>query len=162
MNGPSFVTSGDYDNDGDQDVVASSRFSDNFAFFSNQLIPNAPVVVGTPDLTGVFTKVRSKSSPGKNVLELEIQIRNLGDGPAEGFFGNAVYLSQDEILDTGDRFLRSLPVLAGLQAGQVDKLKFKTTLAEPAAGKYLLLLTDSGNVIVESSEDNNEAVALIP
>ncbi len=163
LNAPSFVTAGDYDRDGDVDVVAASRFSDNFALYLNQLVPNPVRVQGTPDLEGAITKIRTKAAKGVFQLEAEIELRNIGDGPTGGLFVAHVFLSTDPVLEpTQDTFLRTLWVLSDLPAGRVDKQKIKLDRSSSPSGLYLLVEVDVADRIAESDETNNEASIAIP
>jgi len=164
MNGVQFIDSADYDNDGDNDVLGASAFSDMFGLYLNQVVPNAAVVVGTPDLTVNITKLGAKAKNGSTQLGVEYVIQNIGDGSASsGIWGGFVYLSTDAILDAGDTRLKSFFVnkAGGLLAGQTDKQKIKITLPGDLSGQFIVIEVDTFNFITESDETNNQAVAQI-
>ncbi len=163
LNAPSFVVSGDFDNDGDSDVIAASQFSDNFVQLRNQLVPNPPVLLGTPNLTGQITKARSKLAKGLPQLEVELAIDNTGDGPTGGLFAANLYLSSDATLDpAADTLVTSFFFLADIPAGTSDKQKLKRQLSVDPAGQYLLVQIDPDDRIVETDETDNFASRLLP
>jgi|GEM_PF-3146509 len=162
LNAPSFVVSGDYDLDGDADVVAASRFSDNFALYLNQLVPNPPRVSGDPDLIGNVSRLRVKPNKGTFQIEVEAVIENIGTGSTGGLFTSAVYLSDDAVLDTAqDLRIGTFFTLGNLVAGQSDKQKLKQDLRVSPIGKYLLIDIDPNARIAESDKTNNVAGRLI-
>ncbi len=156
MNAPSFVTTGDYDGDGDFDLIAASDSSDNFALLLNQLVPNVPVEVGAPDLTGEVTRLKMKAKKGEYEFEFEIEVQNIGNSPADGSFGVQAYLSADQTPDGDqDMLLETWHVLAGLPAGRAEKLKARLNLSGIGSHEWLLIVVDAGNAIAEADETNN-------
>ncbi|MFQ5716267.1 MAG: FG-GAP-like repeat-containing protein [Nitrospinales bacterium] len=162
MNGVIFLTTGDYDKDGDADIVTASADTDVIGLYLNQKVANPPPplsVTGKPDLTVEIAKQRMKFNRGVTQLEVEFLIKNIGDGPAAsgGIWGGRVYVSTDDILDDADTQLRFFLVntVAGLLPGDVDKHKIKKNIIGDLLGQYVLIEVDSGNLIAELDETNN-------
>jgi len=163
LNAPSSVVTGDFDLDGDQDVIAASDSSDNFVLLANQLIPNPPrPAPGTADLLATVSRMRARAKNGMFEFEIEAVISNVGSGATGGLFSTGVYLSDDPILDASDTLVARLYTLADLPAGATDKQKSKRLLSASPSGQFILLVVDEGDQITELDESNNVTSAVAP
>ena len=114
-----------------------------------------------PDLQGSLgsTKVETR---GGQPLNVTFNVTNTGEFSAQGAWYNALYLSQDLLIDPFDLRLATvrasyLSVNSTLSLSAEVFIPFDTLDSE----YYLLLLVDSKNTIWESDEQNNEASLLI-
>jgi len=114
-----------------------------------------------PDLQGSLgsTKVETR---GGQPLNVTFNVTNAGEFSAQGAWYNALYLSQDLLIDPFDLRLATvratyLSVNKTLSLSAEVFIPFDTLDSE----YYLLLLVDSKNTIWESDEQNNEASLLI-
>ena len=114
-----------------------------------------------PDLQGSLgsTKVETR---GGQPLNVTFNVTNTGEFSARGAWYNALYLSQDLLIDPFDLRLATvratyLSVNDTLSLNAEVFIPFDTLDSE----YYLLLLVDSKNTIWESDEQNNEAFLLI-
>lgn len=114
-----------------------------------------------PDLQGSLgsTKVETR---GGQPLNVTFNVTNTGEFSAQGAWYNALYLSQDLLIDPFDLRLATvrttyLSVNNTLSLSAEVFIPFDTLDSE----YYLLLLVDSKNTIWESDEQNNEASLLI-
>ena len=114
-----------------------------------------------PDFQGSLgnTKVQTR---GGQPLNVTFNVTNRGEFPAQGAWYNALYLSQDLLIDPFDMRLATvratyLSVNDTLSLSAEVFIPFDTLDSE----YYLLLSVDSKNTIWESDERNNEASLLI-
>ena len=114
-----------------------------------------------PDLQGSLgnTKVQTR---GGQPLNVTFNVTNRGEFAAQGVWYNALYLSQDLLIDPFD--LR-LATLRATYLSVNDTLSLRAEVFIPFdtldSDYYLLLSVDSKNTIWESDEQNNEASLLI-
>jgi len=159
MNAPNFVVADDFDSDGDPDLLASSKNSDDFSLLLNQAVANAaapatlPPTGGDPDLTVVITKLKSGFKKGETRLEVQVEVANIGGGPAVGW--------SRVTLAVGGQTLHTWNILDGVQAGGSVVLKCKLTLPMPVSGQMLSILADADHFIPESNEANNTATQIM-
>ena len=114
-----------------------------------------------PDLQGSLgnTKVETR---GGQPLNVTFNVTNTGEFTAQGAWYNALYLSQDLLIDPFD--LRLATVRASyLSVNNTLSLRAEVFIPFDTLDSeyYLLLLVDSQNTIWESDEHNNEASLLI-
>ena len=114
-----------------------------------------------PDLQGSLgnTKVETR---GGQPLNVTFNVTNTGEFSAQGAWYNALYLSQDLLIDPFD--LRLATVRASyLSVNNTLSLRAEVFIPFDTLDSqyYLLLLVDSKNTIWESDEQNNEASLLI-
>ena len=114
-----------------------------------------------PDLQGSLgnTKVETR---GGQPLNVTFNVTNTGEFSAQGAWYNALYLSQDLLIDPFD--LRLATVRASyLSVNNTLSLRAEVFIPFDTLDSeyYLLLLVDSQNTIWESDEQNNEASLLI-
>ena len=163
LNAPSYITVGDYDRDGDNDVIAASQNSDNFALLLNQLVPNPPPPpAGDPDLIGIIDRMRVKANKGTFQFEFQFNIENVGNAPTGGLFVAQAYLSDDAFLDAADTLIKTFYVLSDIPAGGTSKQKAKLTLSQAPSGKYLVIAVDPFQKIAEADEGNNVTSQQVP
>lgn len=133
---------------------------DNMSF--NQLYPelkrliaqHEPVAV--PDLSGQW--MTFSSGRRGNKISGKLKVTNSGNAAADGF-SVAYYLSEDGV--TLSTLLRS-NAGRGLTEGRSKSLIFSYKSATSLSGKYIVAVIDSGNAVLESNENNNIAVIIIP
>ena len=115
-----------------------------------------------PDLTGIWTSItqtcKNTSKGIKCKIKGKLTIQNTGNQDA---LTSVVkyYLSNDNIFDGGDSFLKNVST----GKIKIDKSKIKTLSYSFAAGtsltgKYIIAVLDSDNQITELDETNNNVV----
>lgn len=114
-----------------------------------------------PDLQGSLGSTKEETRGGQP-LNVTFNVTNKGELSAQGAWYNALYLSQDLLIDPFDQRLATvratyLSVNDTLSLSAEVFIPFDTLDSE----YYLLLLVDSKNTIWESDEQNNEASLLI-
>ena len=114
-----------------------------------------------PDLQGSLGRTKVETRGGQP-LNVTFNVTNTGEFSAQGTWYNALYLSQDLLIDPFDLRLATvratyLSVNDTLSLSAEIFIPFETLDSE----YYLLLLVDSKNTIWESDEQNNEASLLM-
>jgi hypothetical protein len=119
-----------------------------------------PVGFG-PDLTGEWSslidlKCKDTKKGMKCSIKGKLAIKNIGHVDTKKSTSVRFYLSEDDILDSGDFFLKSVAT------GKIKKGKHKTktfsyrfALDEDVSGKYIIAFIDEFNNIDEIDESNN-------
>ena len=114
-----------------------------------------------PDLQGSLgnSKVQTR---GGQPLNVTFNITNRGEFPARGAWYNALYLSQDVLIDPFDRRLATVKATY-LSVNDTMSLSAEVFIPYDTLDSdyYLLLSVDSKSTIWESDEQNNEAFLLI-
>lgn len=112
-----------------------------------------------PDLSGVWSRIKSKCKVKKGVLTCKLsgklEVRNGGDANAGASFVR-YYLSDDALFDDGDLLIGEDTIKA-LAPGKVGKAKLKTALGNNPSGKHIIAVIDAGGNVAECDEDNNTA-----
>jgi hypothetical protein len=116
-----------------------------------------------PDLTGNWASFVQTIKETKNGTKCKIKgvfaIQNTGN---EDALSSEVrfYLSDDDIYDGGDTFLKEVSTGKKMKVGKIKnkKLKYKLPLGETATGKYVIAVLDADNSIDEVTESNNVTV----
>ncbi len=125
--------------------------------------------VARPDLTGTWTVQptqkgkKFKRTRMRYTVKGTFTVQNVGTANSKKTFVT-FYLSDDAVLDAGDKQLRRVTV-APLRPGRGLKKAVTTVMPvdESAAGKYLIAVVDSAAKAEENSEANNTvASATIP
>ncbi|MFQ5544167.1 MAG: FG-GAP-like repeat-containing protein [Nitrospiria bacterium] len=152
-----FITASDYDLDGDQDLLALSRNSDQMALFLNANVanPRARTADRNPDLIVSIIKMRGKGRQMSTRLEVEFSVENIGDEPAVGTFTVLASILRSGISPWTVKFF------TGLKPGREHKFKFKKTISGSLEGLTMFLTVDPGDLIQEKNEDNNQAGSFI-
>ena len=75
------------------------------------VVPAAPVVIGTPDLTGSVLKVKVKEKQDGLKLVVKVESCNVGSAIAVGPFRVSLLLSENNVLDGGDSFPAAFPIV---------------------------------------------------
>ncbi|KAL9963565.1 hypothetical protein ACROYT_G027086 [Oculina patagonica] len=114
-----------------------------------------------PDFQGSLGNTKLQTRGGQP-LNVTFNVTNRGEFAAQGAWYNALYLSQDLLIDPFDQRLATVKatylfVNATLSLSAEVFIPFETLDSE----YYLLLSVDSKNTIWESDEQNNEASLLI-
>jgi hypothetical protein len=127
-----------------------------------QYISSAPVPL-LPDLTGQWVSIEQKCKKRKKEMRCKIKgiltIQNIGYEDADSSYVQ-FYLSDDNIYDLGDTFLKEMTVGKRMKAGKIKnkKLKYKMPYDVTANGKYIIAVIDADNSVVELNESNNTIV----
>ena len=119
----------------------------------------ATIDLQSPDLRADSLTNSTAANWGQNVT-VSWTVSNTGSDPARESWNDAIYLSSDSTLDSGDRLVyaeaaNAKPLAAG--ATYSRSATFALPLdSNPAAGNYYLLLkTDYSGTQAESNENNN-------
>jgi subtilase family serine protease len=102
----------------------------------------------------------SSSLSGSTVYVNDTEM-NSGSQPASGFTVS-FYLSADTAYDSGDYSLGSSRDVSGLAGGNATNSKTTSIpipSGPPAGNYYIIAVTDSDNVIIETNETNNIKVS---
>ncbi|KAK3709146.1 hypothetical protein QZH41_018059, partial [Actinostola sp. cb2023] len=121
------------------------------------------VVTGPlPDLQGSFIN-SSLQTQGGRPYKVSFNMSNTGAGSTQGFWYNALYLSEDVIRDQFDRKLISHRTNLRLEAKSFALVEVEVFIPHDIVSSdyYLLLELDSGNLVNEAIEDNNMAYVLL-
>jgi ribosomal protein S6 len=86
-------------------------------------------------------------------------IQNIGNEDA-GLSYVRFYLSNDEIYDGSDTFLKEVSTGKKMKVGKIKnkKLKYKLPIDETASGKYVIAVIDADNTVTEAIESNNHVI----
>ncbi len=141
--------------------VFEGAFDNNNAFSSLQ-----PLILELPppaDLVVDSIKLPSSSRSGEEVT-LQWTVLNQGDNPASGRWSDAVYLSEDNEWDIGDRLLGRVQFNGEVTPGQTYNQTLNTTLPPVLPGSYRIIVRpDIYNQIYEAeNEVNNQTTSLDP
>lgn len=162
-NGPNYVITGDFDSDGDNDVIVSGRNADEFALLKNQFIANSlppgpgtdplppgpgtepvPPGGGDPVLTPAIGKIRWKEDKGEYSLEFLATVTNTGDSAAQGFILFEAALGGASItVDPSS--------IVGLAVGRSVTLKAKVDFANPVEGQDLVITVHHAQSTTDSA-----------
>lgn len=112
---------------------------------------------GGPDLTALWQRVKRK----KNTLSARASVSNIGTATA-GASVARVYVSSNSTLDAGDKLINTSTVSSIAPGTSAKTLKLKYKSRTPIAGKFLIIVSDAANAVVESNEGNNVVAKLIP
>ncbi|MCK4626818.1 MAG: hypothetical protein KAV00_16015, partial [Phycisphaerae bacterium] len=152
------------------DSVSESNEGNNIVEFDPAATTPTLTVTGQPDLYDdgdswswfYPTTVTSPGTPGYGApWEVHFDIRNGGTADAGGFWVD-VYLSDNDIISTSDRFLGDVwvsGVTAGSYAG-ADLYWATFPGGVPLGVYYVGIIIDSTNNVAESNEGNNTGVDL--
>ncbi len=119
---------------------------------------STPITVVSPDLA-VDTLVTTGTLQGSSTVTLNWMTRNLGTADA-GAFTDAVYLSQDGVVDAQSVMLGQVS-RTGLAAGAsiAGQLTFQTPVAD--SGSYqLIVVSNAGNTVNENGSVANDTAVL--
>jgi len=82
--------------------------------------------------------------------------------PGCGNLRDILYLSNDNILDSEDRYLGEIVHAANVAPGESYSVTLPTQIANLLSGDYYLIVkTDGENAILETNEDNNMAMSFV-
>jgi subtilase family serine protease len=139
----------------DANNIVTERSEGNNVAFSPVTV--APAFV---DLSGSLGTIPTTLVAGQRV-RLPFTIQNNGNVPAKGAMTVRLLASSDDVLDTNDTEIISLPKKISLRPGKPRLLPLSFTMPSTlASGNYRLIVQiDSANTIVESNDTNNNAVS---
>src|SRR5262245_25588514 len=116
-----------------------------------------PITVQAPNLKPTDVSAPSAADAGADVT-VSWTIGNQGTGPAAPPWVDAVFLSQDGSIGTGDRLLGTFAHTLGVAAEDSYSNSQKITLPSISAGSYFVLIrTDNGGALFEANESDNTA-----
>jgi hypothetical protein len=128
----------------------------NFAAASALGTFNTNTVSGTVDLVLGSVSYASGAFTAGSTLAITSSITTTGNLPANGF-SEKYYLSSDSVLGNADDILIGSINIARIAAGgnRTATDIVQIPLTAPAAAYFIIGKADGGNVITETSEDNN-------
>jgi len=110
-----------------------------------------------PDLTASFTSVKRKVKASGDKIVAKFSLNNIGTELAQGPFLISVLLSDDNILDSEDQILKEFRfnrLKEGKQKARVVKQKNLASVA----GKFVLIVIDQKQEVLDVNRDNNVIV----
>ena len=111
-----------------------------------------------PDLSAVITKFKHKVKESGDQLVVKLNVRNFGAGVNVPPFFVALFVSDDNVFDDGDRPARQSMRINSLESGE---RKFKVGELEPLAEKFAIVVIDDGDAVSEGNENNNVIIRSI-
>lgn len=124
---------------------------------NNTFIGTPPLQILAPDLTITSVTAPSVVNSGQET-ELHWIVKNIGTAatPLAGIWRDRVYLSTDDVYDTGDVSLGDVNNPAALAIGESYENQLTVTIPYGTQGIYYLLVrSDYDNRLNENSETNN-------
>ena len=123
------------------------------------------VTFAPPDLTPTAFTAVDDALAGKPIL-VNWTVANIGAGKtSRTSWTDQIFLSGDTVLDGGDQSLLALGHGGGLESGQsysVSNQLLEIPISVETGDYYLILRTDSTNVVFEHTADANNVSAAIP
>jgi len=120
-----------------------------------------PITIQAPDLEPTDVSAPSAADAGTGAI-VSWTIGNHGTGAAAPPWVDAVFLSRDGSIGTGDRLLGTFAHTQAVAAGDSYTSSQEIALPSIAAGAYFLLVrTDNGAALFEANETDNTAAAAI-
>lgn len=134
--------------------TASLRFASDDPNENPKDVPLSGTGVNPPDLRITAVTPPANVAPG-TLVNVQNTVFNGGTGGA-GAFTVGLYLSVDNVCTAADTFLASRPV-GGLAAGVSSAANTPVTIpaATPLGTRYVCVIADTANTVVESAEGNN-------
>lgn len=146
-------------------AIAQSNQINDIDFNNNQSSQKFTRRISSlPDLVLSNLNVLTPSVSQGQTLNFKVDITNIGQGHATGNFKVRAYISKDNIWsadDVQDGVIPTGNFAAGFSVAQV--LGASTISTSIAIGQYYLILKiDADNEILESNENNNTLVSIMP
>ncbi len=124
---------------------------------------SSPIVILPEPSPNLIPEVISvpESAVAGDTVQISWRVRNDGGGVAEGFWSDAVYLSDDANLDSGDALLRLQPKAGPIESGTAYVREFAVELPVDyeSGNRRLIVRADRDNELEEDSESDNLAVS---
>ncbi|MHB9065105.1 MAG: CARDB domain-containing protein, partial [Pirellulaceae bacterium] len=141
-------------------VVVDGEGTIDEANESDNVLVAGPVIIRRPNLAVSNLVFPTEGAPGER-LPFGCTVTNVGAVPTSGSWYDAGYLSVDEVLDDNDVQLGAfaLPPDVVAPGGGYDRLRDWDISEVPAGDYYLIVKADSRDVLAESDETDNIAVA---
>ncbi|NQT84536.1 hypothetical protein HQ563_16055 [bacterium] len=138
-------------------LIVRTDLNDNVyeADETNNVSAAIAVEILTPDviLTGLTAPA---SVVTQHRAEVSWTVENQGTGEAQASWYDRLYLSEDEVLDGGDRVLDSVYRMQALLPGESYSPSSTVTIPNVPAGTYYLIVrTDLNDNVYEADETNN-------
>ena len=107
-----------------------------------------------PDLISRINWLNGHRGNSGDILQVILDAFNVGTEKTTDRSSVSLFLSDDNILDSGDEPIGSNHI-GNLQAGGRHRTAISVPRMSPVDGRFLILITDKNNNIGESDEDNN-------
>ncbi len=118
------------------------------------------VRVANPDLVPTILTAPATATSG-STISLGWLVENQGLGAALGGWIDKVYLSSNQVLDPGDTLLGEFTRAGSLESGShYSSLNDLRIPIHVRGSQYLLLVTDTGNIIFEVGAENNNTTTV--
>jgi len=113
-----------------------------------------PEEVPKPDLISRINCFNGSRGNSEDLLQMKIDTFNVGTERSTNPSSLSLFLSDDNILDSGDQLIGIRPI-GNLKAGGRHSTAISVPGMSPADGRFLILIIDKNNNIGESDEENN-------
>ena len=118
------------------------------------------VRVANPDLVPTILTAPATATSG-STISLGWLVENQGLGAVLGGWTDKVYLSSNQVLDPGDTLLGEFTRAGSLEPGShYSSLNDLRIPIHVRGSQYLLLVTDTGNIIAEVGAENNNTTTV--
>lgn len=145
---------GDLNGDGRPDAVVEF----GGGLYHSTVLLNDP---SRPDLK-VVTVSGPASGSGGDTVNVSYSVQNAGTKTAAGVWEDSLWLSKGDHWDSGDLLIATSKATRSASPGQSYQETLSGKLPAATPGSYKLLVrTDSGDQVLESSESNNERAATV-
>ncbi len=108
--------------------------------------------LGLPDLAAVITKFKHKVKASGDQLVVKLTIGNFGTHADIAPFFVSLFVSDDDVFGDDDRPARQSFRVEVFEPGT---WKFKVRELEPLSEKFVIIVIDEGDAVVEGNESNN-------
>jgi len=118
-------------------------------------------IQGAPDL--IVTEASFMDGRTDQWLTVNYRVENQGGTTPENTpWMDRIYLSEDQTLDSGDEFLREVNFTGVMDNGDFYERGVTVKMPSSPGEYYLIVATDSGNVVLEANETNNIQAGATP
>ena len=108
-----------------------------------------------PDLDVTTASVTSGTIDKGQLVTVAWTVKNIGTGTTSGYWWDQVYLSDDNLWDSGDATLNNVFMELALGQNATYDRSVSFTLPGWRTGTHLLVMTDCSGNLTESDETNN-------
>jgi subtilase family serine protease len=116
-----------------------------------------PITLGAPDLA-VVSATAPDSAALREPIQVSWTVKNQGELVAAGDWSDRIYVSDDQVLDSGDALVADEPIVSQTPLGPDGSYTISraVTIPNTATGqRYLLFVADGSGEQGESNEGNN-------
>ncbi|TAK36653.1 MAG: hypothetical protein EPO21_01945 [Chloroflexota bacterium] len=121
---------------------------------SNNSLVESLTLVTKPELVPTALSAPGTASPGQ-AISVTWTVKNQGNGDAAPSWQDRVYLSTDNVYDSGDTYLANATRGVALPVGSSYSVTAGVTLPNLSGSYYLIVRTDVFDGVKESDESNN-------